>query len=224
MDQLATRDQRQELGTRPEVLAEAVDLPSAGRFEGRRIGRHLPGEVVPTPDAVVGDVFQGDRIALRQWMVASHRKHARLAREHRADDEIGLGEWQANGEHLDVATAQRAERDRSATLRDPDVAAGVARLERLDDVHETWAPRGEVFADAQRAGDLPTRGGSLLEHATELAIGDAELLLETVAQRGEETRRLVRCRSGPPSFASSSRRLWLTRDWVSPSRSALRPK
>ena len=148
----------------------------------------------------------------------------RVVRERGARGEIRLVDGQPVAQHVDVAPAQRPVGVEGLDLLEPDLAGGIAGLERRDKPAERWALGGEDEADAQQPADGAGELAGLGQRLVQAASAGARLRLSSSPAGVRRTRRLVRSKTLTPSRDSRTRTASLTPGWEMPRRSAVRPK
>jgi hypothetical protein len=90
---------------------------------------------------------------LARRCVAATASRPRVVGERGACGEIRFVDGKPVAQHVDVAPAQRPVGVEGLNLLEPDLAGGVAGLERRDKPAERWALGGEDEADAQQPTD-----------------------------------------------------------------------
>ena len=118
---------------------------------------------------MIGEFLDINGVAPREWVIVRDSEDARLPREGRPDDEVGLFQRHPRGHHLNLAFPQRTDGIVPRHLGHLDAALRVRGFEGIDDLDDVRAGgRPAENAEPQRPLETPRRGVVPLEYPVKL--------------------------------------------------------
>jgi hypothetical protein len=151
-------------------LATRMNGCPEGAF-GRYVGvHHLAWESWDVGHGPVDEVFDADRTRLREWVRLGHEQHALLVRKDRPDGDVGGGDGQAKGEHVDLAVPQRIDVVAAeAGVDEFHVGVGMALLEGARDVNHVAAGADGVYIPIRSVPATPVAAARVCTNASSSA-------------------------------------------------------